>query len=89
MPPIIIPELFIKPLTLVTFESNCIDKTKESVDVAWMLEAHNNVASLRQIGSYGYKVQYGEDLESRIICKHNGNKNTTAAVTFPVELHTS
>ena len=67
LPPMVIPEMFIKPPMVVTFESSCISAPKESIDVDWMLEVHDKVASLRQIGSYVYKVKYEEELESHII----------------------
>ena len=63
LPPMVTPSLFIKPPTIIKYETTCQSAQKETFDVLWVLQAHNKVASLRAINSDSYRLHYEERID--------------------------
>lgn len=59
---IVTPVLFIKPPTVVSFETICTSGVKEDFDVIWLLKVHVNIASLYHPNSDRYRAHYNEQI---------------------------
>ena len=62
LPSMVTPSLFIKPPTIIKYETTYQTAMKEIFDVSWVLETHNKVALLCAINSDGYRSYYEEHI---------------------------